>query len=71
MSWQGYFCYVWDLQVNKYLPDDEVASIIGSHMWPFNFTIYPKTKEAHIVGLADTIIATKEAFFLNVIKRKE
>ena len=50
--------------------EDEVASIIGSHMWPFNFTTYPKTKEARIVGLADTIIATKEAFFSKRHKEK-
>ena len=50
--------------------EQEVASIIGSHMWPFNFRTYPKTKEARIVGLADTLIATKEAFTSIAYKRK-
>ncbi len=39
---------------------DKVASIIKTHMWPFNFKLFPRTKEARIVMNADNSIATHE-----------
>ena len=47
---------------------EEVKAIIESHMWPINIKIFPKTTEARIVDLADTVVATKEA--LTSIKYK-
>lgn len=39
----------------------EVKKIIKSHMWPINFSEYPKTREAKIVSIADKIVSLKEA----------
>lgn len=39
----------------------EVVKIIETHMWPINFKNYPDSKEARIVGRADTEIALIEA----------
>ena len=49
---------------------DEVKAIIDSHMWPMNFKIFPKTKEARITGNADTIVATREVLTSIRYKRK-
>jgi len=45
-----------------------VNDIILTHMWPYNFKMFPKTTEARIVMNADNHIATKEA--LTSIKYK-
>ena len=47
----------------------EVCDIIVSHMWPFNFKLYPRTIEAKIVAKSDNVIAFKE--FLTSIKYKQ
>lgn len=49
---------------------DEVKAIVKTHMWPMNFKDFPKSKEARIVGMADTIIATKEALVSKKYKSK-
>ncbi len=41
-------------------------NIILSHMWPLNITLIPRSKEAFVVGLADTYCATME--YLKVLK---
>ena len=38
----------------------EIKKIIETHMWPFNFKDFPKSKEARIVAIADNNIATCE-----------
>lgn len=40
--------------------NDRIKNIILSHMWPLNFFCFHKSKEAHIVALADDIIAIEE-----------
>lgn len=49
---------------------EEVRAIIDSHMWPMNFKIFPKTKEARITGLADTMVATREVLTSIAHKKK-
>ena len=39
-------------------------------MWPYNFKLFPKTKEARIVSNADNTIATKEALTSRKHKNK-
>ena len=48
---------------------DEAASIIRSHMWPLNFKLYPKNKEAKLLSFSDKSIAIKE--FFSSSKRKQ
>lgn len=48
----------------------DVMDIIETHMWPINFKTFPKTKEARIVGRADTSIALKEALTSKKYKAK-
>ena len=49
---------------------DDVKRIIESHMWPLNFKMFPNSKEARIVSLADKAIATGEAFTSKKYKQK-
>ena len=49
------------------LPEESEA-IIRSHMWPINFKLFPKTKEARLLTLADKRIATRE-FFISKKKK--
>ena len=42
------------------IPDKSIE-IIHSHMWPLNFKLFPKSKEAKILTLADKAVATREA----------
>lgn len=49
---------------------EEIEHIIKTHMWPINFKEFPKTKEARIVGLADTHIAFIEAMSSKRFKAK-
>lgn len=46
--------------------DDFVCDIIKEHMWPFNYRLFPKTKEARIVNNADNSIA-----FIEVLTSKK
>ena len=39
---------------------EPIKKVIKSHMWPVNFTEFPKTKEARIISLADKHIYLKE-----------
>ena len=39
---------------------EPVKAVIQSHMWPVNFSEFPKTKEARIISLADKHIYIKE-----------
>ena len=50
--------------------DNEVSSIIKSHMWPINPKEFPKTKEAKLVNYVDDIIATREFFCSKRFKNK-
>ena len=38
-------------------------NIIASHMWPFNLTTIPQSREAWMVTLADKLCALTEAVF--------
>ena len=49
--------------------NDEVAFAIETHMWPLNFSKFPKTKEARLLSHYDTWVATIE--FLVSKKYKE
>ena len=51
---------------------DHEANIISSHMWPFNLTNPPKSREALIVSLSDKLVASVEVvlMFWNFLKRK-
>ena len=49
---------------------EEIKEVIHSHMWPINFKVFPKTKEARIVNIADTIVATIEAISSKRYKAK-
>ena len=39
---------------------EPIKRVIQSHMWPFNISEFPKTKEARIISLADKTIYVKE-----------
>lgn len=39
---------------------EPIKKVIKSHMWPVNFSDFPKTKEARIISLADKHIYVKE-----------
>ena len=39
---------------------EPIKEVIQSHMWPVNFTEFPKTKEARIISWADKHIYIKE-----------
>ena len=49
---------------------DEVATIINSHMWPINIKLFPKSKEAKILTLADKHVAIREFLTAKSIKLK-
>ncbi len=46
--------------------NDFTSEIIKEHMWPFNFKLFPRTKEARIVNNADNSIA-----FIEVLTSKK
>lgn len=50
---------------------DDVAKIIETHMWPYNFSMYPSTREARIVANADTWVAMREALMSKKEKIKK
>lgn len=45
--------------------DNKVANIIESHMWPLTLTHFPKSREAILVNIADTIVSIKETLRKN------
>ena len=49
---------------------EEIQKVIKSHMWPVNFTDFPKTKEARIISNADKAIYLKEIFCSKRYKKK-
>lgn len=49
---------------------DEAAKMIRSHMWPFNFNLFPKSKEARILCNVDTWVALKECLVSKKAKKK-
>ena len=50
--------------------DDKVAHIIESHMWPFNFKNFPKSKEARLVSFSDKIVSTIEMMSSKKFKKR-
>ena len=50
---------------------EEVRKVIESHMWPVNFTDFPKTKEARIISNADKTVCLKEFFCSKRHKKKK
>ena len=50
---------------------EEVKKVIESHMWPVNFTDFPKTKEARIISNADKAVCLKEFFCSKRHKKKK
>ena len=50
--------------------DTIVKKAIETHMWPINFSDFPKTKEARIVSIADKMIAIREASTSIAYKKK-
>ena len=49
---------------------EEIQKVIKSHMWPVNFTDFPKSKEARIISNADKAIYLKEIFCSKRYKKK-
>lgn len=49
---------------------EPVKAAIQSHMWPFNITEFPKTKEARIISLADKTIYLREIICSKKYKAK-
>ena len=47
-----------------------IKRVIQSHMWPFNISEFPKTKEARIISLADKTIYLKEIVCSRAYKAK-
>ena len=47
-----------------------IKKVIQSHMWPVNFTDFPKTKEARIISNADKTIYLKEIICSKRYKKK-
>ena len=48
----------------------KIKKVIESHMWPVNFTEFPKTKEARIISNADKAIYLKEIVCSKRYKKK-
>ena len=48
----------------------DIKKIISSHMWPLNFSEYPKSKEAKIVSICDKAVTIKEAMTTKKYKEK-
>ena len=54
-------------RASKYIKlDNKTKNIIEAHMWPKNILVYPKSKEAWIVCLADKVCAIRE--FTSILK---
>ena len=51
--------------------DDDVQAAIVTHMWPINFSKFPRTKEARIISLADKTIAFTEFLTSKRYKSRE
>ena len=49
---------------------EPVRKVIETHMWPFNFTHFPASKEARIITLADKTIYIKEIVCSSRYKKK-
>ena len=49
---------------------ESIKKVIQSHMWPVNFTDFPKTKEARIISNADKTIYLKEIVCSKRYKKK-
>lgn len=49
---------------------EPIKRVIQSHMWPFNLTDFPKTKEARIISLADKTIYLREIICSRRYKKK-
>ena len=49
---------------------EDVKKIIHSHMWPINFSEYPKTREAKIVSISDKAVTLKEVLTTKGHKKK-
>ena len=49
---------------------EPVKKVIQSHMWPVNFSDFPKTKEARIISNADKAIYIKEISCSKAYKKK-
>lgn len=49
---------------------EPIKRVIKSHMWPFNFSEFPKTKEARIISLADKTIYFREIICSRAYKAK-
>lgn len=56
--------------LKKYPLNELERQIIGQHMWPLNFSRYPKTKEAKFVSWADKVVAFNEMFHTKKYKDK-
>ena len=50
--------------------DELTQSIIKSHMWPLNFSEFPRSREALYLSIADKMIATREALCSKKHKEK-
>ena len=49
---------------------EPIKKVIKSHMWPINFTEFPKTKEARIISHADKTIYLREIICSKRYKKK-
>ena len=49
---------------------EPIKKVIKSHMWPINFTEFPKTKEARIISHADKTIYLREIICSRRYKKK-
>jgi len=53
-----------------FLVNDFILDIIKQHMWPYNFRLFPRTKESRIVNNSDNAVAFKEAITSKKYKSK-
>lgn len=49
--------------VQIYGINEKTRDAIRSHMWPLTLTIFPKSREAVIICMADKIVALRETLF--------